>query len=78
MVNPRPRLSRNQFLRLRPLSRSGKSPAKMRRVIDTSSLAMLPLLVLETALLPSESASKIGKETIVSSVSKEWNRHSDN
>jgi hypothetical protein len=50
----------------------------MRRVIDTSSLAMLPLLVLETALLPSESASKIGKDTIVSSVSKEWNRHSDN
>ncbi len=78
MLNPRLRLSRTNFRPSISVAAGMKFPVKVRLVIDTSSVAMLPLLVLETALLPPESARQIGKETIVSSIIKEWNRHSDN
>jgi hypothetical protein len=54
------------------------SPQNSPPTIDTFLATMLFLLVLEAALLQAESASKIIKDSIVSSVISPWNRHSDN
>jgi hypothetical protein len=54
------------------------SPQSRPPTIDTFLARMLFLLVLEAALLQAESASKIIKDSIVSSVISPWNRHSDN
>jgi hypothetical protein len=39
---------------------------------------VLALLFLEAALLPAESASRVSKDSIVSSIIRKWTRHSDN
>jgi hypothetical protein len=68
--------------RAKPLShRRKRSP-----IIDTFLATVLDLLVLEAALLPAESVSGVGKDSIASSIAssivgsiiRKWTRHSDN
>ncbi len=47
-------------------------------IIDTFLATVLALLFLEAALLPAESASRVSKDSIVSSIIRKWTRHSDN
>ncbi len=74
------------YLNLRISRQTALPSPKGSLIIDTFLATVLDLLVLEAALLPAESVSRVGKDSIASSIAssfvgsiiRKWTRHSDN